>query len=210
MLHFNAKFTVLLVAGLACSSVAMAGDSRNCHYAFGHGVTEQIVGSPPTIPNPNPNIGPIHLRIGPVRVEGIVDVLVTEGFNVFGFNAATGEGRITGVAKGTFDFGPELGMFHTWEVDTVTFIGPPPWETSFLQGNIRTGPARDAIPDPFGPPMPWGTGFFANTDATLTGMGWNRFNVVNQQGTVVNEFTYLLWGKICDVDLRSIRGAQRN
>lgn len=206
MLHFKARYTVLLVAGLACSAVA--DDSGNCRFAFGYGVTEQIVDSPGTIPNPNSNIGPIHLRIGRVMVNGIVDVKVTEGFNVPGFNPAAGEFRITGVGKGTFDFG-DLGVFHTWEVDTVTFVGPPPWETSFLQGDIRTGPARDVIPDPYAPPMPWGTGFFANTDATLTGIGWNRFNVVNQHGILVNEFTYYVWGKICDVDLKGIRRALR-
>ncbi len=212
MLHFNTKITALLVAGLACSSVAVAGGSGSCHFAFGHGVTEQIVDIPPTIPNPNSNIGPIRLRIGWVVLDGMVDVKVTEGFDVFGFNPDKGEVRITGVAKGTFDFG-DLGAFHTWEVDTVTFLGLPPYETSFLQGDIRTGPDRDWKPDPNAPPMPpmpWGRGLFANTDATLTGVGSNRFNVLNDEGTLVNEFTYMVWGKICDVDLRAIRRAQRN
>lgn len=198
------RSAVVLLLVFVFSSVAVADKQRSCYFAFGNGVTEQIVvpqGEPP-----NPNIGPIRLRIGRVVVHGTVDVLVTDGFSVFGLNEAKGEGRLTGLAKGTFDF-EHLGQFHTWEVDTVTFMGPPPWETSNLEGDIRTGPSRDANP---GPPAPWGTGFFANTDATLKGVGWNRFGVTNDAGIVVNEFTYFLWGKICDVDLRGIRKAQRN
>jgi hypothetical protein len=205
--HFIQKSAAVLLLIFVFSPVAGADNQRSCYFAFGNGVTEQIV-VPPGAP-PNPNIGPIRLRIGRVVVHGNVDVLTTEGFNVFGLNFATGEGRITGLAKGTFDFG-DLGAFYTWEVDTATLIGPPPWEYSYLEGNIRTGPNRDVVPDPQAPPTPWGTGFFADTDATLKGTGWNRFNVVNQNGDLVNEFTYFVWGKICDVDLKGIRDAQRN
>jgi hypothetical protein len=210
MKHFISKSAVVLFFAFLLSSVATAGNYPGCHFAFGSGVTEQIV--VPTGTPPKPNIGPIRLRIGRVVLDGTVDVLVTEGFNVYGANEATGEGRITGFAKGTFDFG-ELGAFHTWEVDTVTPNGPFPWETTTLVGNIRTGPSRDANPyppPPFAPPKAWGTVFFANTDATLTGIGSNRLNVVNQYGIPVNEFTYFLWGKICNVDLKGIRKAQRN
>lgn len=207
MKHFIPKYAVVLFIVFLCSSVATAGNHQSCHFAFGNGVTEQIVVSPGT--PPNPNIGAIRLRIGGVLLDGIVDVLVTEGFNVPAFNPAKNEFRVTGIAKGTFDFG-DLGAFHTWEVDTVTFMGPPPWETSALLGDIRTGPRRDVIPDPHAPPMPWGTGLFANADATLKGMGWNRFGVYNRDGILVNEFTYFVWGKICDVDLRGIRKSQRN
>ena len=207
MMHFISKLAVVFSIVLLFGAVATADNNRGCHFAFGNGVTEQII-VPPGEPL-NANIGPIRLRIGPVLVDGVVDVLVTEGFNVFGLNPARGEGRLSGFGKGTFDFG-ELGAFHTWEVDTVTFQGLPPYETSELIGDIRTGPARDAIADPQQPPMPWGSGFFANTDASLKGKGWMRYNVVNSEGTLVNEFTYYVWGWICDVDLRGIRNAQRS
>lgn len=202
MKHFIPKSAVVLFIVFLLSSVATAGDHRNCFFAFGNGVTEQDATQPGS-----PNIGPIRLRIGPILLDGKVDTLVTEGFDVFGFNPATNEVRLTGLAKGSWDFGPALGKFHTWEVDTARPIGLPP-ETSILHGSIRTGPQRDVAPG--GPPMPWGEGFFANTDATLTGIGWNRFRVVNQDGDLVNEFTYFVWGKICDVDLKGIRKAQRN
>lgn len=207
MNRFIAKSAVVLLVVFVFSSTAGADNQRSCHFAFGNGVTEQIVGQQGA--QPNSNIGWIRLRIGRVVVHGAVDALVTEGFNVFAVNAATGESRITGLAKGTFDFG-DLGAFYTWEVDTVTLM--PPFESSYLEGDIRTGPSRDAPPrppPPIAPPAPWGTGFFAETDATLKGIGWNRFNVINEDDELVNEFTYFLWGKICDVDLKGIRDAQR-
>jgi len=207
MKYFIPKTAVVLLIVFLCSSVATAGNYRNCHFAFGNGVTEQIL-VPPGEPR-TANIGPIRIRIGPVLLDGMVDVLVTEGFNIFGLNQPKGQGRLTGFGKGTFDFG-ELGAFHTWEVDTVTFEGPPPWATSELIGDIRTGPARDAVADPQQPPMPWGTGYFANTNASLKGKGWMRYNVVNLEGIPVNEFTYYVWGWICDVDVRAIRRAQRD
>ena len=194
MKHFIPKSAVVLFIAFLCSSVATAGNHKSCHFAFGSGVTEQDATQPGS-----PNIGPIRLRIGPVVLDGTVDVLVTDGFNVFAPNMINGGGRITGLAKGTFNFG-DLGEFYTWEVDTVTFVGPPldvgpppKWATSELHGFIRSGPARNANPYI---PAAWGTVFFANTDAALTGLGWNRFNVVNQYGVLVNEFTYFVWGKI--------------
>ncbi len=201
MKYFISKFAVVLFFVFLCASVATAGDHRNCHFAFGNGVTEQIVvphGSPP-----NPNKGPIRLRIGRVLLDGEVDVLMTEGFDSPGVNMDTGKGRITGFGKGTFDFA-DLGAFHTWEVDTVTFFGMPPWKLTEVEGDIRTGPSRFAVPNP------WGHGFFANTDATLKGKGWMRHDIVKPDGTVVNEFTFYVWGRICDVDLKGIRQAQRN
>lgn len=207
MTHFIAKSAVALLVAILSSSVAIAGSQRSCHFAFGSGVTEQIVDFSGMIPNSN--IGFINLRIGRVRLQGTVDTLVTEGFNVPSFNPATGENRVTGFGKGTFDFGA-LGAFHTWEVDTVTLIGPPPWEYSALQGDIRTGPPRDMAPIPGAPPGTWGTGFFANADATFKGVGSNHFRVLNQHGILVNRFTYFLWGKICNVDLKGIHNAQRD
>ena len=141
-----------------------------------------------------------------LTIDG-VDVVVDCGLaREPSFNPATGESRITGFGKGTFDFGA-LGAFHTWEVDTVTLIGPPPWEYSSLQGDIRTGPNPHAAPVPG---APWGTGFFAHVDVTFKGVGWNHFEVMKPDGRLVNEFTYFLWGKVCDVDLRAIRDAQRD
>ncbi len=202
MKYFISKFAVVLFFGFLCASVVTAGDHRNCHFAFGNGVTEQDATQPGS-----PNIGPIRLRIGPILLDGKVDALTTEGFNVLGFNPATKEVRLTGLTKATWDFGPALGKFHTWEVGTARPVGLPP-ETSILHGSIRTAPQRDVAPG--GPPMVWGELFFAHTDATLTGIGWNRFRVFNQDGDLVNEFTYFVWGQICDVDLRGIRKAQRN
>lgn len=203
MRHLIAKSAVVLLIATLCSSVAVAEGQRNCHFAFGSGVTEQIL-VPDGMPQ-NPYLGPIHLRIGRAQLEGTVDMVITGGFNVPSFNPATGETRITGFGMATFDF-EELGAFHTWEVDTSTLIGPPPWKHSTLQGDIRTGPRRDAIPVPG---AAWGKGFFAHADASFKGLGWNRFAVTNQNGILVNEFTYFLWGKICDVDLKGIRKAQR-
>ena len=208
MTQFITKFAIVLLVVAIGSSAALADKQRSCHFAFGSGVTEQIVDYPGMVPNPNSNIGFINFRIGRVLLKGTVDVKVTEGFNVPSFNPVTGESRITGFGKGTFDFGA-LGAFHTWEVDTVTLIGPPPWKTSALQGDIRTGPQRDVVPTPGAPPGVWGTGFFANADAAFRGMGWNHFEVINDEGMLVNQFTYFLWGTICDVDLRGIRNAQR-
>ncbi len=205
MKHFIPKSAVVLFVAFLCSSVASADYERNCHFAFGNGVTEQIV-VPPGQP-PNAHLGQIRLRIGRVIVDGAVDMIITAGFDVPAMDPLTGKGRITGFGKATFDF-DDLGAFHTWEVDTVTFEGPPPWETTELVGNIRTGPARDAVADPQLPPMPWGTGFFANTDATLKGKGWMRHYVVNSEGVLVNEFTYYIFGRICNVDVRAIRQAQ--
>ena len=204
---FVAKSAIVLLFGCLCSTVAAANSQWNCQFAFGNGVTEQVV-VPPGEP-PLANIGPIRLRIGPVMIDGLVDMIVTEGFDVFSLNPSNGEGRLTGFGKTTFDFG-KLGAFHAWEVDTVTFQGPPPWASSDIIGSIRSGAARDAVADPRQPPQPWGTGFFANADATLTGKGWMRYNVVNSEGVLVNEFTYYLWGRICDVDIRGIAQAQRN
>jgi hypothetical protein len=44
----------------------------------------------------------------------------------------------------------------------------------------------------------------------LKGKGWMRHDIVKPDGTVVNEFTFYVWGQICDVDLKGIRQAQRN
>lgn len=198
MKYFISNSAVVLFCAFLSTSVATAGDHRNCHFAFGNGVTEQDATQPGS-----PNIGPIRLRIGPILLDGEVDVLMTEGFDVPSVNMATGKGRITGFGKGTFDFG-DLGAFHTWEVDTVTFFGMPPWQLTEVEGDIRTGPSRFTVPNP------WGHGFFANTDATLKGKGWMRHGVVKPDGTLVNEFTFYMWGKICDVDLKGIRKAQRN
>lgn len=206
MTHYIAKTAAVLFAVTLCGSVAMAGSHPSCHFAFGSGVTEQVVDYPGMMPNPNPNLGFVNLRIGKVLLNGTVDHSVTGGFNAPSFNPATGESRITGFGMGTFDFGV-LGAFHTWEVDTVTLIGPPPWEYSSLQGDIRTGPNRNAAPVPG---APWGSGFFAHVDVTFKGIGWNRFEVMKPDGQLVNEFTYFLWGKICDVDLKGIRDAQRD
>ncbi len=204
MKAFISKTLIVLFVTVVLGPVATADTHAGCHFAFGHGVVEQNLLSPD---EPNPYLGPIRLRIGRVALDGEVDMVITDGFNVFGSNPDTGVTRITGFGKTTFDFG-ELGTFHTWEVDTSTLIGSYPWETSILQGDIRTGPSRFA--DPYGPPMPWGTGFFANTDATLKGWGSNRFRILNADGALVNEFTYIIWGKICDVDLRGIRHALRH
>ena len=209
MKSFISKLTVVVLVVLLGSAVATAETKLSCYAAFGSGVTEQIVDYPGMVPNPNPNAGYINLRIGRVRLQGTVDHRVTEGFDVPAFNPATGESRITGYGKGTFDFG-ELGAFHTWEVDTVTLVGPPPWEMSTLVGDIRTGPHRDFVPTPGAPPVPWGSGLFAHADATFKGYGWNRFAVLNDEGMLVNEFTYIMWGRICGVDLKEIRRALRD
>lgn len=206
MTHFITKSAALLLIAFLCSSFATADSQKNCHFAFGSGVAEQVLVAD-GIPQ-NPYLGSVHLRIGRVQLEGTVDMVITGGFDVPSFNPAAGETRITGFGKATFDF-RELGAFHTWEVDTSTLIGPPPWEYATLRGDIRTGPARAAVPTPGAPPSPWGSGFFTHTNATLQGLGWNHFAVLNQEGMLVNEFTYFLWGKICDVDLRGIRDAQR-
>lgn len=124
-------------------------------------------------------------------------------------NMASGETRVTGFGKGTFDFG-DLGAFHTWEVDTAVFEGPPPWDSSEIIGDIRTGPARDVVPDLQQPPTPWGSGYFAHADASFKGKGWMRRGVVNSEGVLVNEFTYFVWGWVCDVDVRGIRQARQN
>ncbi len=203
MKSFISKTLIVLFVAALLGQAATAGNHPNCRFAFGHGVVEQNLLSPDM---PNPYLGPIRLHIGRLTLDGNVDMVITDGFNVPSPNPATGVTRITGFGKTTFDFG-ELGAFHTWEVDTSTLIGPYPWETSTLQGDIRTGPSRFA--DPFAPPMPWGSGFFTNTDATLKGWGSNRFNVLNADGVPVNEFTYLIWGRICDVDLKGIRSALR-
>ena len=206
MTHFTVKIAVVLVIVTLCGSVALADSQRSCHFAFGSGVTEQAIDYPGQVPNLNPNLGFVNLRVGKVLLEGTVDHSVTGGFNAPSFNPATGESRITGFGKGTFDFGA-LGAFHTWEVDTVTLVGPPPWEYSSLKGDIRTGPDPNAAPVPG---APWGTGFFAHADVSFKGIGWNHFGVLKPDGRLVNEFTYFLWGKICDVDLRAIRDAQRD
>lgn len=198
------KSAIALFIAVIYSSVAVAGDHPGCHYAFGHGVAEQNLLSPET---PNPYRGPIQLRIGSLRLSGEVDMTITDGFSVPTFNPEAGVSRVTGFGKNTFDFG-ELGAFHTWEVDTSTLVGPPPYKTSTLVGDIRTGPHRDVLPG--GPPVPWGTGYFAHTDATLKGWGSNRFGITNKDGYLVNEFTYMVWGRICDVDLQGIREALRN
>ena len=205
MTQFIVKTAVMLVIVMLCSSVAMADNQRSCYFAFGSGVTEQIIDYPGQVPNLNPNIGFLKLRIGGVLLEGAVDVEVTEGYNVRSIDAATGGFRITGFGKGTFDFG-DLGEFYTWEVGTATLL--PPFASSTLHGDIRTGPHRDARWDD--PPGTWGEGFFENADVTFKGLGWNRFGVINDSGMLVNQFTYFLWGKVCDVDLRGIRAATRN
>lgn len=205
MKQFFAKSAVVLIIVIMSSSVAIADGQRNCHFAFGSGITEQIIDNPGVVPNLNSNIGFLKLRIGRLLLEGTVDVLVTEGYNVRSLDAATGGFRITGFGKGTFDFG-ELGRFYTWEVGTATLL--PPFTSSTLLGDIRTGPARDAMPG--GPPGTWGEGFFENADVTFKGLGRNQFGVVNENGMLVNQFTYILWGRVCDVDLRGIRAAMRN
>ncbi len=207
MRQFIAKTAIVLLIVTLFGPAALAGDQKSCHFAFGSGVVEQIL-VPPGMPQ-NPYLGPVHLSIGRVHMAGSVDMVITGGFDVPTYNPATAETRITGFGKATFDFG-DLGAFHTWEVDTSTLIGPPPWEYATLRGDIRTGPARDVLPTPGAPPVPWGSGYFAHADATLDGLGWNRFQVTNEQGLLVNEFTYLVWGKICNVDLQAIRNAQRN
>lgn len=204
MKYFFPKFAIVLFIATICSSVAVAGGQSGCHYAFGHGVAEQNLLSAET---PNPYRGPIQLRIGSLRLSGNVDMVITDGFGVPTFNPEAGVIRVTGVGKNTFDFG-QLGAFHTWEVDTSTLVGPPPHKTSTLVGDIRTGPHRDVLPG--GPPVPWGTGYFAHTDASLKGWGSNRFEVTNKDGYLVNEFTYMVWGRICDVDLQGIRDALSN
>lgn len=205
MTQFFAKSAVVLLIVILSGSVASADNQRKCHFAFGSGITEQIIDNPGVVPNLNPNVGFLNLRIGRLLLEGVVNVEVTEGYNVRSPDAATGGFRITGFGKGTFDFG-ELGKFHTWEVGTATLL--PPFTSSTLLGDIRTGPDRDAMPG--GPPGPWGEGYFQNADVTFKGLGRNQFGVINENGMLVNQFSYILWGRICDVDLRGIKAAMRN
>lgn len=205
MKQFITKTAVVLLIVMLLGPAALAGDQKSCYFAFGSGVVEQVL-VPPGMPQ-NPYLGPIHLRIGRVHLDGWVDMVITGGFDVPTFNPAVGEMRLTGFGMATFDFG-DLGAFHTWEVDTSTLIGPPPYKSSTLQGDIRTGPARDATPG--GPPGAWGEGFFAHADGTFKGYGWNHFQVINKDGLLVNEFTYYLWGKICNIDMKGIRTAQRS
>ena len=206
MTRFITKTTVVLLIVSLFGPAALAGDQKSCYFAFGSGVAEQVL-VPPGMPQ-NPYLGPMHLRIGRVQMAGSVDMMITGGFDVPSYDPAAAETRITGFGKATFDFG-DLGAFHTWEVDTSTLIGPPPWEYATLQGDIRTGPARDATPMPGAPPGAWGSGYFMHADATFKGLGWNHFQVTNKDGFLVNEFTYYVWGKICNVDMPGIRNAQR-
>ena len=205
MRQFITKATVVLLTVMLLGPAAYAGGQKSCYFAFGSGVVEQIL-VPPGMPQ-NPYLGLIHLRIGRMHLEGSVDMVITDGFDVAAFDPAAAETRVTGFGKTTFDFG-DLGVFHTWEVDTSTMIGPYPPEYATLQGDIRTGPARDAVSTP-GVPGAWGEGFFAHADATLNGLGWNRFQVINEDGYLVNEFTYYVWGKICHIDMKGIRKALR-
>lgn len=205
MKQFIMKTLVVALIATLLGPAALAADQKSCYFAFGSGVVEQVL-VPPGMPQ-NPYLGPINLRIGRTHVDGWVDMVITGGFDVPAYDPAAAETRITGFGKATFDFG-DLGAFHTWEVDTSTLVGPPPWQYATLQGDIRTGPDRNATPG--GPPLPWGKGFFAHANATFKGFGWNYFQVVNEDGLLVNEFTYYMWGKICNIDMKGIRNAQQN
>ncbi len=204
MKQFITKTAVVLLIVALLGPAALAGGQKSCYFAFGSGVAEQVL-VPPGMPQ-NPYLGPIQLRIGRVQLEGSVDMVITDGFDVATFDPAAAETRVTGVGKTTFDFG-DLGAFHTWEVDTSTMIGPYPPEYATLRGDIRTGPARDATPSV--PPGAWGEGYFAHANATFKGLGWNHFQVINKDGLLVNEFTYYVWGKICNIDMNGIRKARR-
>jgi len=194
----NSKFALIL-SGLCVLILAprvVAHDSpfnetmgHDCQFAFGNGTAEQPDGFTPWL-------GPLQMRIGGTVVDGTIDLLATDGFDDFDANEMQANNQLVGLAKGTYDFG-ELGAFHFWEIDTLTFSDPS-FLTADLVGNQRTAPSRDGSHVPF---TPWGTGAFADTDADLRVKGWIEFGVEKPDGSFVNTISYFVWGKICNVNL---------
>ena len=187
------KIPVLIAcaAGLLVSAPALADHQSNCHFALGNGVAEQ--------PAPfTPWTGEMNIRIGRVLLPATFSGVATEGFDNPDWNNADQTVQVMGFFKGTYDFGPELGQFHFWEVDTLTFPSDPN-DLPVLVGKQFMGPAMDAAPSP---PAPWGTGLFADTDADLRARGW-----ITPAGNG-STMTFFVWGKICNVDLRAVAAAQ--
>jgi len=197
----NIKFGLVLsgLCALLLAPDVVADDNpfgetigHHCQFLFGNGTAEQPDGFTPWL-------GPVQMRIGGTVVDGSINLLATDGFDDFDFNEVKADSQLVGFAKGTYDFG-ELGAFHFWETDTLTFPDPD-FLTADLDGNQRTGPSRDGSHVPF---TPWGTGVFADTDADLRVKGWIEFGVVKPDGSVVNALSYFVWGKICNVDLVAV------
>ncbi len=187
------KLPILIAcaAGLTCSAAALADQEGTCHLAFGNGVAEQSAPFAPWT-------GTMNFRIGTVVVPATFAGVATEGFDDPDWNDADQTIQLTGFFKGTYDFGPKLGTFHFWEVDTLTFP-PDPTQPVEIIGRQLSGPQRDAVPSD---PAPWGTGYFADTDADMRARGWIT---PAGQGSAM---TFFVWGNICNVDLVAIAAAQ--
>ena len=179
--------SVALCTLLVASSAAYGDGSSSCRFVVGNGFAKQ--------PEPfTPWLGPFRMRIGDHIIDGSVDVLATDGFE--GLNES---GQLAGFSKGTYDFG-KIGAFHFWEVDTLT-LNLDDFATADLEGRELTGPARDALPQDF---APWGTGAFATADADLKLTGWIDFGVVQQDGSIANELSFFVWGRLCNVDMAAL------
>ena len=178
-------------AALLVSAPTLADDPSNCHFAFGNGVAEQS--APLT-----PWTGEMSIRIGRVLLPATFTGVATEGFDNPDWNDADQTLQVMGFFKGTYDFGPDLGQFHFWEVDTLTFP-PDPADPVEIVGKQFTGPELNAEPSP---PAPWGSGLFADTDADLRARGW-----ITPAGSG-STLTFYVWGKICNVDLRAVAANQ--
>ena len=183
------KITVVVAFAAAAffAAPALADDQGTCHRAIGNGVAEQAAPFAPWT-------GTMNFRIGDLVVPATFGGVGTDGFDDPDWNNADQTTQMVGFFKGTYDFGPDLGQFHFWEVDTLT-ISSSPTQPAEIIGKQFSGPERDVAPSG---PAPWGTGLFADTDADLRAHGWI---VPAGEGS---RMTFFVWGTICNVDLVAV------